>query len=111
MGAWKSVLVAKIFVDAKPSVTVHALKLFEPIEWNFACTSDELQKFGALFLVEGSNSTPEPLNLWRSRVIIVVLGVVLPIIDIDFRHTRNQQFQLAFVKDGNELSRDDIMEA
>jgi len=71
-------------MDVKAGESIHAFKLFETIEWNFTCTRNELKKFGPLFLIKGSDSAPIPLNLWRRSLVIVVVGIVLPVINIDF---------------------------
>lgn len=72
--------------------SIHALKLCETIERNFAGTRDKLEQLGTFFLIERPDSTPEPLNLRGRRRVVVILRVVLPVVHIDLRQTRNQQF-------------------
>lgn len=71
-------------MDVEAGESVHAFELFEAVEWNFARTGNELKKFGPLFLVKGADSAPIPLDLRRRSLVIVVVGIVLPIINIDF---------------------------
>lgn len=40
----------------------------------------------------------------------MVLSVVLPLIGIDFRQTRDQKLQLLLVEDGNQFWGNDFME-
>ena len=72
-------------MDIESAEAVHALKLAKPIERYLARARDELKKLGSLFLVEGADSAPEPLNLCRRGGVIVVVGIVLPIIHVDVR--------------------------
>lgn len=76
-------LVAVVAVNGEPGEAIHAFELLEAIEWNLAGTSNELQQLGLLFLVKAANRSPEPLHLWRSRCVVRVFGVVLPVIDVD----------------------------
>jgi len=71
-------------MNVKAGESIHAFKLFETIEWNFTGTRNELKKFGPLFLVKRTDSAPVPLDLRRCSLVIVVVGVVLPVINIDF---------------------------
>lgn len=41
----------------------------------------------------------------------MVVGVVLPVVDIDFGQAGDEEFELLLVEDGDELSGDDVMEA
>lgn len=51
-------------MDIEFAEPVHALEFLETIQWHLASTSNELQQLGLLFLLERSDSAPEPLNLW-----------------------------------------------
>lgn len=77
-------------MDVETGEAVHAFELLEAIEWNFARARDELKKFGPLFLVKGADGAPEPLDLRRRSLEIVVVGVVLPVINIDFGQTGDE---------------------
>jgi len=111
MARWQTILTAVIAVDVELGEAVHALKLLETIERHLTSTGNELKQLGLLFLLERSDSAPEPLDLWRCSCVVVVLGVVLPVIHIDVRQTGNEKFELLFAEDGDELRRDDIVEA
>jgi hypothetical protein len=70
-------------MDVEPAEAIHTLQFPESIERNFAGTSNKLKKLGALFFIKRPNSSPKPLNLWRSGSVVMILGIVLPIIDIN----------------------------
>lgn len=107
----ETVLVAIITMDVEPVDSVHALQFFEAVEWHFTGSSDELEQFGTLFLVEGTHCTPEPLNLGRGRRVIVILSVGFPVVHIDLGQTGNQQLKFLLGENGNQLRWDNFMEA
>lgn len=83
MRAGQSVLAAIVTVNVESVDAVHTLKLLEAVQRHFACARDELQQLGQLLLVEGSDCAPEPLDLLAGRRVIMVLGVALPVVDIN----------------------------
>lgn len=99
MTARQTILATIITVNVELGEAIHTLKLLEAVEWDLGSTGDELQQLGLLFLVEAADSAPEPLNLWRGLLVVVVLGVVLPVIDINIRKTRDEKFEFLFVED------------
>ena len=111
MGTGKSVFIAIIAVNIEPAKTIHTLELSEPIEGNFARPGDKLQEFRTLFFVERADGAPKPLNLGRGRLIIVVFGVILPVVDIYVRKARDEEFEFLLVENRDELGGNDVMEA
>ena len=97
-------------MDIEPRKAIHTFKLAETVERYLACPCDELKQLGTLFLVKGADCAPEPLNLRGGGLIVVVFGMILPIIDVDIRKTRDKKFELLLIKDGDELRWDNIME-
>lgn len=87
MRARQPVLIAIIAVDIEATEAVHALKFLEAVERHLAGTGDELQQLGLLFLIEGADSAPEPLDLRGRGRVVVIFGVVLPVIDVDLWET------------------------
>lgn len=63
MRAWKPILVAIVTMNVESTKAIHALKLLESVERDFAGAGDKLEQLSSLFLVKGANSTPEPLDL------------------------------------------------
>ena len=98
-------------MDVEAVDSVHALEFLESIQRHFTRTRDELQKLGAFFLVKGSHRTPEPLDLGRRRRVVLVFRVALPVVHVNVRQARDEQLQLLFVEDGNEVGRNDFVEA
>lgn len=97
-------------MDVESTEAVHALKFLEAIERYLAGSGNKLQQFGTLLLVVGSNSSPEPLDLRGRSSVVVILGIALPVVNINFRKTRNQKLQLLLVEDCDEVSRNNVME-
>jgi hypothetical protein len=97
--ARQTILVAVVAVNVESTKAVHALQLFEAIEWHLRCASDKLEKLCSLFLVERANSAPEPLNLRRRGGVVVVLGVVAPVLDVDIWQARDEKFEFLLVED------------
>lgn len=97
-------------MDVESVDSIHALELLEAVERHFARPGNELQELGTLFFVKRSHGAPEPLDLSRSGVVILVLGVPLPIVDVDFGKTRDEKLQFLLVEDGDQFGWNDIME-
>lgn len=109
--ARQAVLVAIVAVDVELAHTIHALQFLETVEGDLTRAGHELQQLGSLFLIEGADGTPEPLDLGRGSGIVVVLGVVLPFIHVDLGQTGDQKLELLLVEDGNQIRWNDFMEA
>ncbi len=76
-------------MDVKSTEAVHPLELGETVKGHFAGTSNKLEKLGSFFLIKGADSTPEPLNLCRRGRVIMILGIVPPIINVNIWETRD----------------------
>ena len=111
MGAGETLLVAVVPVYVESADAVHALKFLEAVERHFGSSCHELEELRPLFLVEGTDCSPEPLDLLRGGRVVVILGIALPVINIDVGETRDQKLKLLFVEDCNELLRNYVMEA
>ena len=72
-------------MDIEPTEPVHALEFPESVKRDLASTSDKLKKLSSFFFVEGADCTPEPLNLRRCGLVVVIFSMVLPIININVR--------------------------
>lgn len=98
-------------MDVELGEAVHALQLLEPVERDLARACHELEQLGLLFLVEAADRAPEPLDLWRRGLVVVILRIILPIVDVDVRQTRNEELKLLLVEYGDELRGNDIVES
>ena len=85
MRTWQPVFVAVISMDIEPTEPIHTLELSKTIKRDLAGTGDELKKLGPFFFVKGADRTPEPLNLRRGGLIIVIFSMIFPIININVR--------------------------
>lgn len=65
-----------------------------------------------MFLVEGFHDFPEPLDdLVVGAVLALVVGIELPVPDIDVGHSVEQHLQLIGLEDPDELFGDDSIES
>ncbi len=111
MRAGKPVLVARIAVNVEAVDTIHALQLLKPVQRHLGRARNKLEELGPLLLVEGAHSPPEPLDLLRRRRVVMILGVALPVVHVNVRQARDEQLELLLREDGDEILRDDVMEA
>lgn len=111
MRARKAILAAIVTMNVESADTIHALQFLEAVQRHLGCARDELEKLGEFLLVEGPDSAPEPLDLRGAGRVVVVLGVGLPVVDVDIRQTGNEKFELLFIEDCDELFGDDLVEA
>ena len=87
MRAGQAIFIPIVAVDVEATETVHALELFEAVQRHFTGSGDELEELGALFFVEGADGSPEPLDLGRGGLVVVVFRVVFPVVDVDVGET------------------------
>lgn len=102
---------AVVAVNVEAVNAIHSLELLEAVERHLGGTCDKLDELGTLFLVKRADGAPEPLDLRRRRVVVVVLGVALPVVNVDVGQTRDEQLELLLVEDRDELGGDDVVEA
>ena len=111
VGTRQAILVAVVAMHVESGEAIHALELTEAVQRHLACPRDELQELSTFFFVEGADCTPEPLDLRRGSLVVVVFGMVLPIVHVDIREAGNQELKFLFVEYRNELRRDNVMES
>lgn len=110
MRLWKSVRVAGL-LDSKSPRAIASLQIFESVDRDTRCSRSELEKPRLLFGIPRADDLPEVLNNFILLLISTVIGVLLPIIDIDIRNTANQKLQLALVKHVDKIRWDELMES
>ena len=98
-------------MDVEPVDSVHTLQLLESVERDLAGARHELYQLGQLFLVQRTDRSPEPLDLWRSCRVVMILRVALPVVHVDIGQTRDEQLQLLLVEDRDKFSWDDLVES
>jgi hypothetical protein len=87
------------------------LKILETIDWNTGSTRRELEKTGFLFRIPAPDTFPEVLDDFIILRVSAVVGVLLPVFDINVGDTTDKKLQLALVKHVDQVSRDELMEA
>ena len=50
-------------MDIESAESVHSFELAKAVERHFGGTSNELEKLGSFFFIEGTDCAPEPLDL------------------------------------------------
>jgi len=98
-------------LNCESSGTVASLQVFEAIDRNTTCSGSELQETRFPLRWPTANTFPEPLDDLVIHLVATVIGKLRPVIDVDLGHASNQQFQLTFVKDSNEILRDQFIES
>lgn len=63
MRTWKAILVTVVTMNVESVDSIHTLKFFKAVEWYFAGSGDKLKQLRTFLLVEGTDCTPEPLDL------------------------------------------------
>jgi hypothetical protein len=109
--ARQTILVTIIAMNVEFGKAIHAFKLLETIEGYFTGSSDELKKLGLFFLVKAADGAPEPLDLRRGGLVVVVLGVVFPVVDVNVWKTRDEELEFLLIEDCDEFGGDDFVEA
>lgn len=109
MGFWKVVELSRL-LNREPSWTITSLKILESVDRDSRSSSGELQKSRLLFAVPTADCLPEELDNLIRLSISSVVGVLLPILNINFGNTADQQLQLSLVKDVDKLGRDQLVE-
>jgi len=98
-------------LDGEPSGTITALKIFETIDWDSGRARGKLQQARLLLRVPTPDAFPKVLNYFVILGVSAVVGMLLPVLDINVCNTPNQQFKLALVKHVDQIRRNEFMEA
>ena len=98
-------------LDRKASRTITALQVFEPIDGYSARPGGKLQQSALLLRIPCANDFPEVLHHFVAFLVTAVVGVLLPVINIDIGDTPNQEFELPLVEDIDQLGRNELVEA
>lgn len=132
MGNWELVGGADL-LNAKSPGTIASMKILEPVDGNTRGAGHKLEQSGLLLVVKTLNSLegekrkqsitssgepgaaehqsshlPEELDSHIIRGVLAVIGVGLPVGNVNLVDTTNEQLQLTGIKDLNEVLRDDL---
>lgn len=98
-------------LNRKPPRAITALQILEPIDRDPTGAGRELEQPALLLGIPAPDDLPEVLDhLVRLRVASVV-GMLLPVLDIDIRNTAYEQFKFPFVENVDEVGGDKLVEA
>lgn len=111
MRSGETVLVTIVSVNVEATDAIHALKFLEPVQRHLASSRNKLQQFGKLFLVKGSDSSPEPLHLRGRSCVVVVFCVASPVVNVNVGKARNQKLQFLLIEDRDQLCWDNFVES
>lgn len=104
MNAW-------VAMDGDALDAVHADQLRKSFDWDLGCSGDELNQLGEVLLTVLLHHLPEPdddLIRWRIARIVCIL---LEVLDVHLRHSRNEQFQFFGLEVRDAFLGHDFMEA
>jgi hypothetical protein len=99
------------FFNRKPSRAVTTLQIFESVDRDSRSAGSELQKTALLLGIPGSDDLPEVLDHLVLFLVATVVGVLLPVVDIDIGNATNEKLELTLVKYIDEVGRDKLIEA
>lgn len=97
-------------LDSKPSRPITALQILETVDGNPTGSRSELQQPRLLLSVPAANALPEVLDDLVVLGVATVVGVLLPVIDINVGNTTDEEFELALVKDVDKIWRNEFVE-
>jgi hypothetical protein len=99
------------FLNSKPSWSIRPLKILETIDWNSRSSRCKLQKPRLLFCIPRANTLPKVLDNFIVFGVTTVISVLFPVIHVDISDTADEEFELAFIKNVDEIWRDEFVEA
>ena len=99
-------------MDLEPrDIAAHALQPFEPFDRHFRASSNKLQKVCLLTAIKTFQHLPEPLNNLAVLGIVDIFCIISQIDQVYHRHPRNHELELSCIKDLQQVTWDQIMEA
>lgn len=97
-------------LNGKASGTIGTLQILETVDGNTGSSGGELKQTGLLLSVPGADDLPEILDNLILLLVATVVGVLLPVIDVDIGNTTDEQLQLALVEDIDKIGRNELVE-
>ncbi len=101
---------ARLF-NREPSGSVATLEILEAVDGDSARAGGELEQAALLFSIPRSNDFPKVLNDFVLLLVATVVGVFLPVLDVDIGDTTDQQLQFSLVENIDEVCGDQLIEA
>lgn len=98
-------------LNGKPPRPITALQILEPIDRDTTRPRRELQQPRLLLGIPRPNHLPEVLDDVVLFLVAAVVGVFLPVVDVDVGYATDQEFEFALVEDVDEVGGDELVEA
>lgn len=96
--------------NRKPSGPIATLQILEAVDWDTRGSGCKLQQTRLLLGVPAADTLPEVLDDLVVLCVATVVGVLLPVFDVDISNTTNQQLQLALVEHVDQIRRNELVE-
>lgn len=98
-------------LDREASRTVTTLQVLESIDRYSASARRELQETRFLLGVPAPDGFPEVLDDEIRLCVAAVVGVLLPVVDVNVGNTTDEELELALVEDIDEVGWNELVEA
>mmetsp|Transcript_27483 Transcript_27483/g.46108 ORF Transcript_27483/g.46108 Transcript_27483/m.46108 type:complete len:417 (+) Transcript_27483:383-1633(+) len=111
MGCRQQTDVSVTFMNGKSLRAAHSLQIGKSAKWYLAGTRHEMQKRRAFFAVELPHGRPEPADDRVARLVLVVLGGRVQLVDVHLGQAADEQLQLGGREQTDELGGNEVVEA
>lgn len=98
-------------LNRKPSRPIRALQVLKSIHRNPTRTRSKLQQSTLLLRIPTADTLPKVLDNFIILSVSTVIGVLLPIFNINIGDSANEKFEFALVKDIDEVGGDEFVKA
>lgn len=97
-------------LDREPPRAITALQILEPVHRDAACARGELQQSALLLRIPRLDHVPEIAYHGVGLRVAPVVGVFLPVVDVDVRDAADEKLELALVEDVDEVRGYELVE-
>jgi hypothetical protein len=98
-------------LNRKPPGPITALQILKPIHGNPTRPRRKLQESALLLGIPGADHLPKVLNDLVLFLVAAVVGMLLPVVDVDVGDAADEELEFAFVKDVDQVGGDQLVEA
>lgn len=98
-------------LNRKPSRSITSLQILESIHRNPRRARRKLQQARLLLRIPATNALPEVLDDFVVFSVAAVIGMFLPVVDVDVGDTTDQELEFALVEDVDQICGDELVEA
>lgn len=98
-------------LDRKPPRPITALQILKPINGDPTRPRGKLEQSTLLLRIPGADHLPEILDHLILFLVAAVVGMLLPVVDVDVGDAADQQLKLALVEHVDEIGGNELVEA